>query len=310
MDIVLGYHLNPLTCGIAKFNQQLGHELDVPVMSLFDERAKDFDCPVLSIKTAEFGHRDLERLETWVDGYPSNKRLHIFFHAYSGTRLEDKLIERADLIYVGNQELCLELERYRHKIVTAWCPGTLLDRTPFREVDISIMTFGMAHKMSPVYYHKLNELLEATGKSYCLYVSTALHDGTSFEDNFLAVFDQMKTMFSGEVYFLGFLSDTVVFNYLRNVTYFAAFFSKGVRANNTSVNTAMECGATVITNLDEHSPVEFRHMHNVIDINRVEKLPADRETIRRIGSNAVELNSTFGWSRLVQLMRTASKTRR
>lgn len=303
MDAVLGYHLNPLTCGIAKFNQQLGDELSVPVLSVFDERAAQHDNPVLSIKTAEFAYQDLERLEEWIDTYPEHKNLRLFYHAYSGSRLEDKLIERADVVYVGNTELALELGRYEDKVVTAWCPGTLLDRTPFHDVDISVMTFGMAHKMSPGYYHKLDKLLAATGKSYCLYVSTALHEGTTFEEDFLEVFQEMSDMFSGEVYFLGFLSDTVVFNYLKSTTYLAAFFPKGVRANNTSVNTAMECGATVITNLDEHSPDQFRHMESVIDIDKVGELPVDPEVISRIGKNAETLNTELGWDRLLDVMK-------
>lgn len=303
MDAVLGYHLNPLTCGIAKFNQQLGDELGVPVVSIFSEDASTFQHPVLSLKTAEFEFGDLAKLEEWIDSYPDSKKLSLFLHAYSGTRLEDKLIERSEVVYVGNQELALELERYSDKLVTAWCPGTLLDRTPFHDVDISVMTFGMAHKMSPGYYHRLNDLLAATGKTYCLYVSTALHEGTTFEDDFLEVFQEMRDLFSGEVYFLGFLSDTVVYNYLRDTTYFAAFFPKGVRANNTSVNTAMECGATVITNLDEHSPEDFRHMHSMINIDEIDSLPTDHEVIESIGQNAVAVNEARSWARLIDRMR-------
>lgn len=306
MDVVLGYHLNPMTCGIAKFNQQLGDELAVPVLNIFDQRAKSYSYPILSIKTSEFSYKDMEHLERWIDAYPAEKKLSLFYHAYSGTRLEDKLIERADLLFVGNRELALELERYSDKLVQAWCPGTLLDRTPFHDVEISVMTFGMAHKMNPGYYKKLNELLVATGKSYCLYVSTALHEGTTFESDFIEVFSEMKNMFEGEVYFLGFLYDTVIYNYLINTTYFAAFFPKGVRANNTSVNTAMECGATVITNLDDHSPKEFIHMNNIIDINRVYELPTDKRQIRRIGVNAQKSNVNLGWSQLIKLMRSGA----
>ena len=50
-----------------------------------------------------------------------------------------------------------------------------------------------------------------------------------------------------------------MYNYLLNCTYFAAFFDKGVRGNNTSVNAAMAAGAVVITNLDGYSPMAFEH---------------------------------------------------
>ena len=62
------------------------------------------------------------------------------------------------------------------------------------------------------------------------------------------------------LYFLGNLSDVAVYNQLRESTFFAAFFDRGVRANNTSVAAAMETGAVVITNLDELSPPEYVHM--------------------------------------------------
>ena len=72
---------------------------------------------------------------------------------------------------------------------------------------------------------------------------------------------------------MGYLSDTAVFNHLIDSTFLAAFFEKGLRANNTTVNAAMECGCTVITNLDEHSPAGLSHMKNVIDINLCDRLP-------------------------------------
>src|SRR4026207_2226913 len=82
---------------------------------------------------------------------------------------------------------------------------------------------------------------------------------------------------------MGYLSDTAVFNHLVDCTFLAAFFEKGLRANNTTVNAAMECGCAVITNLDDHSPAGLVHMKNVIDINQCERLPdaADAERIGR-----------------------------
>ena len=75
---------------------------------------------------------------------------------------------------------------------------------------------------------------------------------------------------------MGYLSDTAVFNHLLDCTFLAAFFEKGLRANNTTVNAAMECGCAVITNLDEHSPAGLVHMKNVIDINACDRLPDAR----------------------------------
>ena len=83
----------------------------------------------------------------------------------------------------------------------------------------------------------------------------------------------MREIFPRRLYFMGHLSDVAVYNQLLDTTFFAAFFRDGARANNTSLASAMEHGAVVITNLDEHSPPELRHMDNVIDIERCDELP-------------------------------------
>jgi hypothetical protein len=102
---------------------------------------------------------------------------------------------------------------------------------------------------------------------------------------------------------MGYLSDTAVFNHLLDSTYLAAFFEKGLRANNTTVNAAMECGCTVITNLDEHSPAGLTHMQNVVDINRCDRLPTAEESTR-IGraARSVALGQ-YGWDQLVSQLR-------
>jgi hypothetical protein len=86
-------------------------------------------------------------------------------------------------------------------------------------------------------------------------------------------------------------------------TYLAAFFEKGLRANNTTVNAAMECGCAVITNLDAHSPAGLAHMKNVIDINACDRLP-DLEQAQRIGRAARDVaRNEYGWEQLVAQLR-------
>ena len=105
---------------------------------------------------------------------------------------------------------------------------------------------------------------------------------------------------------MGYLSDTAVFNHLVDCTFLAAFFEKGLRANNTTVNAAMEFGCAVITNLDEHSPKGLVHMKNVIDINRCDRLP-ERRRAEEIGRAAREIaHAQYGgtsWSRSCALGR-------
>ena len=64
------------------------------------------------------------------------------------------------------------------------------------KTELSVFTFGMAHKVRGEYYRKLDELLKRTGKSYSLYLSTALHEGMSIETAFDAAVKNIRDAFS------------------------------------------------------------------------------------------------------------------
>jgi hypothetical protein len=211
-----------------------------------------------------------------------------FLHAFDGSPIEQRLVAAASRVHCGNSELYEVLRVVRPDIQELFCPGTILSPQRFQRTELSVFTFGMAHKIRVPLYRRLYDLLEATGQSYSVYVSTALHENTSFDDSFIVRFEELQAIFNGQVYFMGYLSDTAVYNQLIDCTFLAAFFEKGLRANNTSVNAAMECGCAVITNLDEHSPRGLVHMKNVIDINQSDRLP-DADLTQRIGSAAREI---------------------
>ncbi len=305
IDCIAGYHLNPWTCGIAKFNTILARHLAVPVVGIGSSELGEHAKPLLSLKLSEFTPEDAQALAEWVRAHPS--RFEVFFHAFDGTPSEQLLLQSAARVYVGNRELSHDLGTIRSDVVELFCPGTLLNPQRFSRTELSVFTFGMAHKIRVPLYRRLRELLEATGKSYSIYVSTALHENTSFDGSFVVRFEELQALFGGQVYFMGYLSDTAVFNQLVDCTYLAAFFERGLRANNTTVNAAMECGCAVITNLDGHSPAGLEHMKNVIDINRCERLP-DLEHAQRIGCAAREIaHADYGWEQLVAQLRPVAE---
>lgn len=301
MDAILGYHMNPLTCGVAKFNLALARRLGVAVRSVLDADALEYRRPLVSIKLSEFTTTDAKALaEQW-------ERLRrcavvLFLHDFSGTDLERRMIKDAALVYCGNAELTTAVTRIGGTAVEVWCPETLVDTQRFGGAELSVFSFGMAHKVQVQHYRRLHALLEATGRSYCLYLSTALHDDTTFDQSFTQAFEELKTIFGGTVYFLGYLSDTAVFNYLSDTTFFAAFFDHGVRANNTSVHAAMHCGSIVVTNLDTHSPRSFVHLETVVDILRCDALPLDTSAMTRIRTGARRTAQAFGWDALLAAM--------
>src|SRR3954470_6846513 len=297
IDCIAGYHLNPWTCGIAKFNDILARNLEVPVVGIGSAELQRYGRPLLSLKMSEFTPADAQALAAWVEAHAG--RFELFLHAFDGTSMEQRLLAAAARVYCGNRELSHTLSPARPDIVELFCPGTLLNPQRFQPTELSVFTFGMAHKIRVPLYRRLRDLLDATGQSYSVYVSTALHENTSFDDSFIVRFDELKEIFNGQIYFMGYLSDTAVFNQLVDCTFVAAFFEKGLRANNTTVNAAMEVGCAVITNLDEYSPEGLVHMKNVIDIHRCERLPeaADAATIGRAAREIA--HADYGWEQLV-----------
>jgi len=300
VDGVLGYHVNPLTCGVAKFNLMLARRLKVPMFGLFDGRAASMAHPILSLKLAEFSEPDIAALVSLVGTASWGQGFSLFLHAWTDTEAERLLLSRAATVLCGNSELVEELRGRRPDAQSSWCPSTLLEPQRFRGEGISVFAFGMAHKVRSESHRVVHSLLERTGKPYSVYLSTALHEGTAFDERFTLVFDELQEIYGEHIYFLGYMSDTAVYNYLIDTTFFAAFFDKGVRANNTTVNAAMECGSVVITNLDAHSPDVFDHMHNVIDIHRCEALPTEPAVLESLAANArTAASSALGWEALV-----------
>ena len=306
IDCIAGYHLNPWTCGIAKFNAILAKHLEVPVVGIRSAELGKFRLPLLSLKMSEFSDADAAHLDAWVHGHEG--QFELFLHAFDGTPVEHRLLEAARRVYCGNTELFRDLSPKRLDVQELFCPGTILNPQRFQRTELSVFTFGMAHKIRVPLYRRLRDLLEATGKSYSVYVSTALHENTSFDGSFVVRFEELQSIFNGQVYFMGYLSDTAVYNYLIDCTFLAAFFEKGLRANNTTVNAAMESGCAVITNLDEHSPEGLVHMKNVIDINLCDGLPGTAQT-QRIGLAARDIARTqYGWDRLAAQLRAVVQT--
>src|SRR5688572_638698 len=306
IDCIAGYHLNPWTCGIAKFNAILAKHLSVPVVGLRAVELGSHRRPLLSVKLSEFSSADAADLDVWATSKAG--QFELFLHAFDATEVEKRLVAAAGKVYCGNSELFTELQAMRPDIQELFCPGTILNPQRFQRTELSVFTFGMAHKIRVPLYRRLRDLLDASGHSYSVYVSTALHENTSFDGSFVVRFEELQSIFNGNVYFMGYLSDTAVYNHLMDCTYLAAFFEKGLRANNTSVNAAMESGCAVITNLDEHSPAGLVHMKNVIDINLCDALPGLDET-RRIGAAARKIaHAEYGWERLVAQIRPVVRT--
>jgi hypothetical protein len=163
-----------------------------------------------------------------------------FLHEYTDTRAERLLLNTAERVFWGNAELFTQVAgQQRHAMVC--CPGAIASHDRFDPVELSVLSFGVAHKPAPATICGCTNCCGG-GRSYCPYLSAALHEHTSFEESFNSTLDEIKSIFGPRVHFLGFLSDAAVYNYLLDCTYFATFFERGVPNNYTSGNAAMACG--------------------------------------------------------------------
>jgi hypothetical protein len=296
IDAVVTHHRDSFRSGVGRFNELLAERLGVPLIGIRALLSSGCAWPLLSFKVSELAAGERAALERLVEQQPFAWEL--FLHVYEHDELEDGLIAGAALVHCGNHEIHAQVGA-RNRSQVLWSPGLIVDERRFVDTEITVFSFGMAHKIRTDLFQRLRTLLEASGRSYALYLSAANHETTRMRDAQI-VFDEMHEIFPATLFFLGNLSDVAVYNYLRASTFFASFFLGGVRANNGSVAAAMEKGAVVVTNLDEYSPPELVHMDNVIDIGSCEELPVDPALRRRISRRASETATGRGWDRLVE----------
>jgi hypothetical protein len=293
--------MNPFTSGVARFNELLAGRLGVPLVRVTEIDPARHSHPLLSFKVEELPEAEGaalgDSLEAWEPGSMS-----LFLHTYSELPLERRLLAVAKRVWCGNDEVHSRVSHVHPDAVNVWAPGLIGDTRPFGTPPLSVFSFGMAHKIRLDMFERLRSLLDETGQDWGVYVSAANHETRTIEEGQL-VFDEIQEAFESGLFFLGNLSDVAVYNWLKQTTFFAAFFEGGVRANNTSVASAMEHGAVVITNLDEHSPRDLVHMENMIDIEQCDALPMEPATLSSLARRAAETASQRDWSALTSRFR-------
>lgn len=266
---VVGYHMNPMTCGVAKFNAELAKRLGVPFVSLRELAGGTSPLyggtfPLLSLKWSEIDA--WPGIRPWTD-------YGVFWH----DKGEEIITLNAKAVFYADPSLGSP---------GLWCPSLL---TPSKPRTVRLFSWGMAHKIQTQHFAKVRQLLDGAGLDYRLRVSVGLHEGTSLDDA-TQHFDALKDIMGADkVTILGILSDDAVAEELQNADRVLAFFEKGVRANNTTVNAALDAGRDVITNRDERSPSFF--YQDVTCICCIDEWP------RRQGTR-------FSWEALILEMET------
>ncbi len=272
IDSVSSYHADGLACGVTKFSQQLAKRLGVP----FGGFHVTTGYPLLCWKPSEVSDQPI----AW---YAEQGPFDLFLHGPT----DSTVLTRAGRVFAASGEIADAIRPIRPDVISAWCPS--LVEAEIRQ-PITVLSMGMAHKLRTDLYATLKDELDATGEPYVVYVSAALHDGTTFSDA-SARFDALRRLFGSSFVFLGTLSDDALAERFRTCTYVAAFFEKGLRENNTSVMAALEAGATVLTNWDGGTPGALTNLTHDLAYG----LP--RHAQQR------QLRRHYGWERLVELIR-------
>ena len=296
---IVSFHLNPFTCGVARFNHSLADALGVRVISLAGYLESPSSDPVLmSIKLEEL--TEAAKGELMAVLLKHRPTYDYFLHAVSDSDLERALCGGARRLFAGSSELAANVSRIRGDALSVFAPGApVLPQSS--AVDCSLLTFGMAHKIRSEEYRRLGAMLQLDTRSFRLEISTALHEGNTFDSSFFTVGKEISDAFSGNVRFLGFLSDSEVSERLRRVDALVAFFPRGVRENNTTVLSAMTHGCPIVTNLDDFSPTWMRHGETVFDVQQLTEFPANAE-LRRVGAAGLHVASDFGFDRLARII--------
>lgn len=220
IDAVLSYHMNPATCGVAKFNHELAKRLGVPCLPLRSE----CQHPLVSVKLSELPYG------TGLVAHPPYDLL-LHDRSDNDARFGAKRVFYADEI---------------------GCPSTI--RGDASRGAYRVLVFGMAHKLLLPHFERLKAQLDADHPDYTVELSTAVHEGSPWDEALEQSIGAMRGVFGDKLRVLGFLGDDALARVLQEVDAVACFYTPALRANNTTYWAAVEAGKTIYTNRDEHSP--------------------------------------------------------
>lgn len=299
-DCVITYHQNIHTCGVTRFNHYLAEFLQVPMMAFNEMGKRPCSFPLISIKESEMLQSDIAYLSTVIKS--QKLRYSLILHSFVGSETEIEVLQSAERVMALNAQMASQISIYRPDVITGFTvPTPLLKDSDSNNYKIRLITFGMAHKIRSSGYKKVADLLKIDGLSSILEISSALHEGTEFDDQFFNVGKEISEVFDGHVEFLGFLADYEVARRVQSADVMLAFFPEGTRENNNSVLSAMLMGTPVITNLDAWSPSWLKHDSTIFDINQMSEFPSKR-ALKRVGNAARQTVTPYTFMALTSLL--------
>jgi len=295
---VVSFHTNPYTCGVARFNRSLADEMRVPMLSVEAFASSPIENPLLSIKFDEMSPAAVALLRKAL--IENGVSFNLLLHDLNGSEDEALFCRSARKLFTAKNELRVKISELRPDAISTFAPGAPV-LGPQGDFDLTLITFGMAHKIRAGGYKKLGELLEKDTRKIQLEISTALHEGTTFSEEFFSINSEISAAFNNNVNFLGFLADSEVSRRISSASALIAFFPFGVRENNTTVLSAMAHGCAVITNFDVYSPSWMQHGLSVFDIDQLLAFPTESE-LKIVGKNAIDAVKPYSFKSLIEIL--------
>lgn len=297
---VVTYHIHPATCGVARFNTSLSSSLGVPLIRLEDWlELEDKSRYFLSIKPSEFSEFIAQRF-VGESKSGSARRCAVFFHEYNETEC-DKALTRCGKFFIAVDDVIAQAVRtHVDDVLVGFAPGM----TPFPKGEFSgmrLISMGMAHKINLRGYELLNELAQRSPVPVELRLTAAVHEGFDVGEAMKVVPTSVRTRWSGDFKFLGFISDELMSEELRTCDAAVLFGQYGARQSSSSILGAMLHGKPVITLLDRNSPSCFRHLETIIDVAQLTEFP-DASVLEKVATASMELASTMTFDELGRLI--------
>jgi hypothetical protein len=255
IDAVLSYHMNPATCGVAKFNRMLAKRLGVPCDR--HGRHREYSHPLISLKLSEMKVDDSVCLFSQV-AQRGLRTFDVFLHdTHDHTTA---WLQRPRRVYAADAAIAAEVRERRPDVISAFCPSTV-EGNPTRGA-YRVLAFGMAHKLALRHFENLKRELNRDHPDYTIELSTAVHEGNPWDQALTESTEAMRGIFGERLRVLGFLADDALARVLSEVDAVAAFYVPALRANNTTAWAALSAGKFLYTNLDEHSPELNPHKYS------------------------------------------------
>ena len=287
VDCVLTPHPNELTCGTGKWSVRLAERLGVPCQDLNASACYAF--PLVSARMTELTG------DVWLEGL-TLRQFDLVVHDYCAGW--ESLIRGARRAYAANPDIAAQVRPIRADVQTIFCPSSLKgtpDRGSYR-----VLTYGMAHKFTAPYYEKLKILLEKAHPGYTVSLSTAVHEGSPWDESLQAAAHLLRGIFVDRLRVLGYLADDALARELAVCDAVALFYSPGLRANNTTAWAALDAGKPLVTNPDEYTPKEL--CGRVMNICSMQHWPFGH-MLHEFGVRGQEAAQAMSWDKLLGILR-------